>query len=371
MLILNNKEIVQVMDMKLCLEALDKAAHALATEDAIARPATSVVMPRMGAEGLSGAYKLENRDGIARPVKMAAIRLMSDNHVFERVPGGLLKRHKVPTAQGKRYVGLVFLFDTETAQMVAILPDGEIQRYRVAGTGALVSKYVARADAHTLGILGSGRQAETAVLANCLVRDIQEVRVFSPNRGHRENFCARMKDQVHCTVKPVETGEEAVRESDIVCAVTEEIRSVLEGSWLEPGMHINLSKFYELDEAGWKRCDLIVEGGRPNGDDPSYWSRQIHNNRHIMGGRDKVEGTWLARRPGSLGGPEARHVALPDLVLGEKPGRLSNEEISCFYISTPSGAQVAYMGSLILERAKSQGLGREIPDEWFSQQEKD
>ena len=53
MLILNNKEIAQVMDMKLCLEALDKAAHALATEDAIARPATYVVMPRMGAEGLS------------------------------------------------------------------------------------------------------------------------------------------------------------------------------------------------------------------------------------------------------------------------------------------------------------------------------
>ncbi len=162
-----------------------------------------------------------------------------------------------------------------------------------------------------------------------------------------------------------------MRESDIVCAVTEEIRSVLEGSWLEPGIHINLSKFYELDDAGWNRCDLIVEGGRPQGNDPSFWSRQIHNNRHIMGGRDKVEGTWLARRPGSLGGPEARHVALPELVLSEKPGRQSNEEISCFYISTPSGAQVAYMGSLILERAKSQGLGHEIPDEWFSQDEKD
>jgi len=371
MLVLNNKEIVQVMDMRSCVDVLDEAAHALASEDAIARPATSIVMPRMGADGLRGAYKLENRDGVARPVKMAALRLMSDNHVFERVPGGLLKRHKIPTAKGKRYVGLVLLFDTETAELVAMMPDGEIQRRRVAATGALVSKYVARADARILGILGSGRQAETAVLANCLVRDIKEVRVFSPNREHRENFCARMREQVHCSVKPVQTGEEAVRESDIVCAVTEEIRSVLEGSWLEPGIHINLSKFYELDDAGWECCDLIVEGDRPKGDDPSYWSKQIHNNRHIMGGRNKVEGTWLARRPGNLAGPEARHVALPDLVLGEQPARQSNEEISCFYISNPSGAQIAYMGSLILERAKSQGLGREIPDEWFSQEEKD
>jgi ornithine cyclodeaminase/alanine dehydrogenase-like protein (mu-crystallin family) len=371
MLILNNTEIVQLMDMRSCVDVLEQAARALASDDAVARPATSVVMPRMGPDGLHGAYKLENRDGIARPVKMAALRLMSDNHVFERLPNGMLKRHKLPTAKGNRYVGLVLLFDTETAELVAILPDGEIQRCRVAGTGALVSKYVARADAHILGVLGSGRQAETAVLANCLVRDIKQVRVFSPNREHRESFCARMREQVHCSVEPAQTGEKAVRGSDLVVAVTEEIRSVLDKSWLEPGMHVNLSKFYELDEEGWKRCDLIIEGARPQQNDPSYWSRQIHNNRHIMGGRDLVEGTWLARRPGAFAGPRARHVALPDLVLGQQPGRQRDEEISCFYISNPSGAQIAYMGALILERAKSRGLGREIPSEWFSQQEKD
>ena len=83
MLVLNNQEIAQVLDMGSCLEILNEAAHAIAVDDGIARPATSVAMPRLGPEGLRGVYKLENRDGIARPAKMAALRLMSDNFVFE------------------------------------------------------------------------------------------------------------------------------------------------------------------------------------------------------------------------------------------------------------------------------------------------
>ena len=371
MLVLNNQEIAQLLDMESCLQMLEEAAHAIAVDDGIARPATSVAMPRLGPEGLRGVYKLENRDGIARPAKMAALRLMSDNFVFEQLPDGKLKREKLASAQGKRYVGLVLLFDTESAELVALLPDAEIQRRRVAGTGALVSKYVARADAHTLAVLGSGWQAEMAVVAHCLVRDIKKIRVFSPTREHREAFCTKMSKQVASSMEPVDNPEDAVRGSDLVVTVTSAMEPVLKGTSLEPGMHITLSQYYELDEAGWKRSDLIVEGARPQDGNPSHWSTQVHNNRHIMGGRDKVEGTWLAFMGNRFAQTNARHVALPDLVLGQGRGRERAEEISCFYISNPSGVQIAIMGARILERAKNAGLGHELPPEWFSEAEKD
>ncbi len=371
MLVLNNQEIAQLLDMESCLQTLNDAARAIAAGDAIARPATSVVMPRLGPEGLRGLYKLENRDGIARPVKMAALRLMSDNFVFEQLPDGKLRREKLASAQGKRYVGLVLLFDTETAELVALLPDAEIQRRRVAGTGALVSKYVARTNAHTLGVLGSGWIAEMVVLSNCLVHDIKKTVVFSPNRERREAFCTKMSQQVPSSVEPVETPEEAVRSSDLVVTVTSAMEPVLKGSWLKPGTHVTLSQPYELDEEGWKLCDLIVEGARPEDGNPSHWRRQIHNNRHVMGGRDNVKGTWLAFTGDRFPQTKARHVALPDLVLGEGSGRQREDEISCFYISNPSGVQVAFLGAQILERAKSAGLGRELPPEWFSEAEKD
>lgn len=370
MLLLDNKEVAQVLDMKSCLGLLEEAARAIAVDEAVARPATTLVMPKTQLSGIPGAYQLQSREGVARPVGIAACRLISDNLVFEKAPEGGVRRRKIPAAAGKRYVGLILLFDTDTSELLAMFPDAEIQRRRVAGTGALVSKYVSRADARNLGILGSGWQAEVAVIANSLVRDISRVRVFSPTREHREAFCARMRDRVRFSIEPVATAAEAIEKSDVVVAITDAIGSVIDGKLVRPGTHITLSRYFELDGAGWKRCDLVIDGTRPEGGDPSYWSKQIWDQRFIIGGRDKVRDTSLAFRSTDFSETQARHVPLPDLVLGQA-GRQSDNEISCFYISNPSGVQLAYLGGFIVKEARQLGLGRELPGEWFSEAEKD
>ncbi len=375
MLLLDNNDVAQVLDMQTCIQLLEEAVRAGEAGDTVARPATSVVMPKKQASGLPGAYKLETRDGIARPKKMAALRIMSDNLLFEESHGSL-RRRKIPTAPGQRYVGLILLFDTDTSELAAIIPDAEIQRRRVAATGALVSKYVARADAHSLAIIGSGWQAEPAVLAHCLVRDISQIRVFSPNPDHREAFCARMKDKVSCSIEPVATAADAIRGSDSVVAVTDAVGSVIAGSLLEAGTHITLVRPFELDEVGYGRCDLIIASGRPQNGDPRYWSKQIHANRFYMSDPDKEEGgnyafgEWVTKG-GHFPQIKGRQVPLPDVVLGQHPGRESDDEISCFLISMPSGPHLAYMGGLVVEEARRRGFGRELPSEWFSEKEKD
>jgi len=371
MLVLNNEEVAQALSMESCLQVLDDAARAMASDDAVARPATSVVMPKQQLSEWPGAYKLESREGIARTKKMAACRLMSDNFGYRKLSDGSVRKFKIPAAPGERYVGLILLFDTDTSRLVAMFPDAEIQRRRVAATGALSTQYIARQDAHRMALVGSSWQAEMALLAHSLARNISEVRVFSPNREHRESFCARMRPRVSCSIQPVETLAEAMKGSDLVVGATSGPGATVLGEFLEPGMHVTLVRYFELDRRGWERCSVIIDGERPQNDDPMFWGKQVYDFRWVMGGRDKAQGTDFDVTGGDFHTTRARHAPLPDIVAGHQPGRQSDDEITCFYISVPSGAQLAFLGAHLVEEARRHGYGRELPDEWFSETEPD
>ena len=97
-------------------------------------------------------------------------------------------REKVPAAPGNRWVGLVLLFSVDNGEPLAIMPDGVMQRMRVGATNGLGIKYLARKNAETVGILGSGWQAGSQLMAACAVRDIKQIRCFSPTRENRESI---------------------------------------------------------------------------------------------------------------------------------------------------------------------------------------
>lgn len=74
----------------------------------------------------------------------------------------------------------------------------------MTGIGA---KYLARQDAESVGILGSGTQAGPQLMALCAVRGIKKVKVFSPNRDHRESFAKVMEKSLEVRVEPVESPQ--------------------------------------------------------------------------------------------------------------------------------------------------------------------
>src|SRR5438105_8966659 len=104
-----------------------------------------------------------------------------------------MRREKVAAAPNNRYVGLVLLFSVENGEPLAILPDGVMQRMRVGAANGLGAKYLARKDARSVGILGTGWQAGAQLMAVCAVRDIETIRCFSPNQERGAAFARVMR----------------------------------------------------------------------------------------------------------------------------------------------------------------------------------
>ena len=164
----------------------------------------------------------------------------------------------MPAAPGRRYVGLVLLFSAETGEPLAIFPDGVMQRIRVGATNGLGVKYLARKEAKSVGILGSGWQAGTQLTAVCAVRKIETIRCFSPNRGHCTAFAKEMSGALGIDVVPAATADEAVAAADIVMCATNSIEPVFFARWIAPGMHLSAIKLPEIEGEAIARADRLV-----------------------------------------------------------------------------------------------------------------
>src|SRR5688572_3814987 len=154
MLLLSNQEVDRALTMRECMAALEDAYRELAAGRGVNRRRSDTLAPTVRPDAL---YSLKSMDGIAVGPGVSAVRINSDIITWPR-EGGTLRREKVPAAPGGRWVGLVLLFSTENGEPLAIFPDGYLQRLRVGATNGLGIQYLARADAATAGLLGSGWQ---------------------------------------------------------------------------------------------------------------------------------------------------------------------------------------------------------------------
>ena len=130
------------------------------------------------------------------------------------------------------HMATIFLVDPRTGTPLAIMDGRLITEMRTAAVSAAATKLLAAPDARILGILGSGVQARSHLEALRLVRQFEEVRVWSPTREHAKQFA----EEIGGTAV---SAEEAVRGADVVVTVTNSKTPVLKGSWLKPGCHVN------------------------------------------------------------------------------------------------------------------------------------
>ena len=103
---------------------------------------------------------------------------------------------------------------------------------RTAAVSAAATKLLATPNAKVLAILGSGVQARSHVEVLRLVRQFQEIRVWSPTIEHAKRFA----QEIDATVT---SAEEAVQNADVIVTVTSSKTPVLNGDWLKPGCHVN------------------------------------------------------------------------------------------------------------------------------------
>jgi len=144
----------------------------------------------------------------------------------------------------------ILLFDPQSGAPLASLDGRLITETRTAAVSAVATRQLARADAGVLAILGAGVQAASHLEALRLVRELREVRVWSPTRG------AAFAREHGLTA--ADSAEDAVRGADIVVTVTTSRTPVLRGEWLAPGTHINAVGAPRPD---WRELDDGVLNG--------------------------------------------------------------------------------------------------------------
>lgn len=348
MLILNNEEIQKVLSVKDCLEVMEETYRELANSQAVNCPVSQTYLPHSMAQT---SYSFKSVNGGVKKFGVLALRITSDI-VRETTVNDSVRSEKLPLAGKGQFLGLVQLFSVETGELLAIMPDGFIQQTRVGLTSALGAKVLARDDSEVLALIGAGGQARSHFRFMTAVRPIKRVKIFSPNPEHRRAFAAQMERETEIPTEAVESAETAVADCDIVCSATNSSRPVISAKWLQPGMHYNSIREFEMDETALEKSDVVAIHTR-SGAMQHFQPPGI--DKTLPGVRREKARDW------------SRYPEIQDLLVGRAPGRTSDKQITFFLNNVGTGVQFAAMGYCAYRAAKEKGLGHEIPTDWFLQ----
>src|SRR6266849_368593 len=130
------------------------------------------------------------------------------------------------------HMATILLNDPQTGAPLAVMDGRSITEMRTAAVSAAATKLLAPKNSKTLAILGSGVQARSHFEALRLVKQFEEIRVWSPNKSHAEEFAKEIGARST-------SAEDAVRGADIIVTVTSSKTPVLQGAWLKRGCHVN------------------------------------------------------------------------------------------------------------------------------------
>ena len=357
-LILSTSDAEAVLDMGSVIACLEETYADLGAGSAIYRGRTDLFHPTSAAIGadIPAAHQFKTLDGAIPRWQVASIRVTSDVVAFPLVENAR-RRIKLPAAAGHQWVGLVFLFSSATGELIAILQDGILQKYAVGAINAIGAKYLARQNAKIVGLIGAGNQAGPQLTALCQVRTIEHVRVYSPKREETEAFCARMQSELGMSFSMAETPQEAVRGADIAITATNSRKAFFESEWLEPGMHLSCMQRDEPIPSCFQRADISIFHTRMKEHEyvSSDFAEMERRHDFIMRDHPESEINWND------------FPDLGELVSGRARRRISDDEITLFLNSTGVGAQFTAVAHLIYERARTKGLGTEIPTSLFNQ----
>lgn len=324
---LSAQEVRQALPMAEAIAGMQAAYAGLSTGRAVMPPRVHVgVAARAGTMLVMPAY-LPDETAPALAVKVVS--------VFP---------HNAARGEPVIY-GLVLALDAASGRPLAIMEGGALTAIRTGAASGAATALLARPDAATAAIIGSGVQARTQLEAVCTVRPIRTVRVYSLDRDQAQRFAAAMAGQgpIPADVRVMETPEEAVRDADVICTATTSATPVFDGRALAPGAHVNAVGAYlpgmqEVDVTTLRRALVVVD------------SRAAV----LAEAGDLI----IPIQAGEFTADQI-HAELGEIVAGRKPGRASPQQIT-FFKSVGLAVQDAAAARIVLHNAQAAGLGAEI-----------
>ncbi len=351
MLLLSEEEVQKFLNMNDCIAAVEEAFKSLGGGRAYNLP-----RGRIRTEPFEGKYSywMNCIPGAVPEQGVAALRIDSAVQILSDDPNRTRGGHR-----DYRYCGLVLLFDTSTGGLLAILPDFTLSGVRVGATTAVGVKRLAREDARRVAVFGSGKQARTNLEGVSCVRKIASASVYSPNRAHREEFAREMSRKLEVEVVPVGSADEALEGADIVICATNTMAPVFDGERLQAGCHVT-------SIVGGDRHDLRIRGRLRQEIDDKTLERSdvvIVNSREQARIDEQADVSALLKS-GKRKWEEIHELG--EMLNGVGSGRTAADQITLHLNNTGMGIQFAAAGRAVYERARNEGAGRELPDDWFS-----
>lgn len=249
-------------------------------------------------------------------------------------------RQELPTIHG-----VVLALEASSGRPLALLEGGTLTAIRTGAASGAATDLLARPEAETVAIIGSGIQARTQLEAVCTVRPIKRVRVYSLDRDQARTFAAEMIGQgpIPDLIMVADSPETAVQDADIICTATTSSTPVFPGRLLAPGSHVNAigafrTDMQEVDVDTIRRSLVVVD------------SREAA----MAEAGDLV----IPIEAGEIE-PDHIHAELGEIVSGRRSGRTSAEQIT-YFKSVGVAVQDAIAATIALHHAEQQNLGTVI-----------
>ncbi len=250
-----------------------------------------------------------------------------------------LKAYTVARTGARFYT---MLFDPDSGELLSIIQSDKMGQLRTGAATGIATKYLAREDATTLGVFGSGWQAESQVEAIAAVRDLTRIIIHSRSEGKRKAFAEKMGQKLGMELETTQSPEEAAAQ-DIVVTVTSSVSPVLFGEWLQPGTHVNAAGSNmlfksEVDREVIKRSSVVCVDSREE----------------------------LGLEAGDLMPSLETGVIMPEavqeigsVIAGRSPGRQSPEDIT-FFASQGLALEDMAVARIVYDRAVERSSGQEV-----------
>jgi ornithine cyclodeaminase len=237
---------------------------------------------------------------------------------------------------------VVLALDANSGRPLALIEGGTLTAIRTGAASGAATDLLARPDARTLAIFGSGVQARTQLEAVCTVRNIKRGWIYNPQTSKAKAFVSEMrgKGPIPRDLLVAESPEHALEGADIVCTATTSSSPVFNGSDLQPGIHINAVGSFTPDmqevDAETIRCALVVVD--------SYE------------GALAEAGDLIAPIEAGVVDADHVHAEIGEIVAGDKPSRTTQEQIT-YFKSCGIAVQDVTAAQITLAGAERLGLG--------------
>ncbi len=248
------------------------------------------------------------------------------------------KKHDLPAV-----IARIILNDPSRGEPLAIMDGTYITALRTGAAGAVGIKYLSREDSKVAGICGLGVQGRSQLLGLMEVREVEMVKAFDILPAARKRFVDEMSGEVPVDIKTVDSAAEAARGSDIVITCTPSPKPFITGEMLSPGTHVSAigadtGAKRELETSVLTKADKLVVDFKPQA---------------FVVGDFAVPLKEGAIKEGDV------YAELGEIVIGKKPGRQRDEEITLF---KATGLAIQDVGTAhkVYQLARQKGIGKEI-----------